>query len=154
LKEIAQECCAFTFAHAADYFGPMVAGGCCEDTCAVLDSAAFRIVGAEHQSTDAEEANGVGAHRAGFQRDDELAVWQARLAESGRGRAQRPQFGVCGGIGLSFHSVAGAREHPPVRSDHDCADGNFAARRGRARLFQCYVHGRHTASLPFHSAAV
>ena len=62
------------FADAADDLGAVVARRGVEYAGAVIDPAALRVVGAENQAADAKQADGVGAHRAGFQGDDEIAV--------------------------------------------------------------------------------
>ena len=58
----------------------------------------FGVVGAEDQAADAKQADGVGAHRAGFQRDDQIAVRQARAATGGGGGAQGEDLGMRGRV--------------------------------------------------------
>ena len=127
LEKVAQQCGRRGFADAADDLGAVVAGGGLEDPGAVIDAAALRVVGAENQAADAEQADGVGAHRAGLQRDDQVAVWQARAAAPGGGGAQGEDFGVGGGVVVLLRAVAGAGEDAAVGADDDGADGNFAA---------------------------
>ena len=80
----------------------------------MLHPAALGIIRAEHQPADAEQADGVGAHGAGFEGDEEVAAGQARAAETGGGGPQREDFGVGGGVVVGFGPVAGGGEERAV----------------------------------------
>ena len=80
LEEAAQQCGGVGFVNATDDLWPVVTGWRVEYAGAVVDSAAFWVVGAEHHPADAEQADGVGAHRARFQRDDQRAIGEAGAA--------------------------------------------------------------------------
>ena len=82
--------------HTADHLGPVMRGGLVEDARPVLDPAALRVVGAEHQPADAKERDRRGAHRAGLERHPEVAVRQARLAP---GRRNYNSFEINGELG-------------------------------------------------------
>ena len=115
-EKVAQQSCGLDFTHAANDLRTMVAGCGVEDAGAVIDPAALGIIGAEDQPTNSEQTDSLGAHRAGFQRDDKVAVGQARIGAQGGCGAQSQEFGVSGGIVVGLCPVAGAREDGPVRA--------------------------------------
>ena len=126
----------------------MVAGCGVEHARAMLYAAAFGIVYAEYQPADAEQADGLGTHRAGFQGDHQIAIGQAWLAaQCGRG-AQGEQFRVGGGVGLRLDRIAGPGEYRSVAGNHDGTHRDFPAVRGFPGLRQRDVHrGHHPALL-------
>ena len=89
----------------------------------MLYAAAFGVVGAEYQPADTEQADGLGAHRAGFQGHHQIAIGQAWLAaQCGRG-AQGEQFRVGGGVGLRLDRIAGAGQYRSVAGNHHGTTG-------------------------------
>src|SRR4051812_3369091 len=80
-EERAQQTCGLPLADARIDLGPMVAGRLVEDARAVLDAAALGIGGAIVKAPDPGEGDRLGAHRAGLQRDVEIAVDQPRRTE-------------------------------------------------------------------------
>src|SRR5580658_9669363 len=79
-EERAQQGGGLGFPHTADDFRAVMAGRRVEHPRAMLHPATFWVVGAEDQPADAEQADGVRAHRAQFQRDNQVATIQARVA--------------------------------------------------------------------------
>ena len=106
----------------------------------MVDSAALGVVGAEDEAPDAEQADGLGAHWAGLQRDDQVAVGQAGAAAVGGGFAQGQDFGVRGGVVAGLGAVSGAGQNGPVRPQHDRTHGNFTARAGGTGFVQSIQH--------------
>ena len=138
----------------------MVAGRRIEYPRAMLYPAALRIVRTEHQPPDAEETRRLCAHRAGLQRDEQVAAGQPWIAQRHGGGTQGQQFGMGRGIVVRFHSVAGARQHGPVRPQHHRAHRHLAPFGGGARLLQGNLHrrclgcGNHRFFLPGHGPGV
>ena len=89
------------------------------------DGAGFGVVGAVDQASDAGVDHGSGAHGAGLDGDEELAVAQAMVAEGGAGLAQGDDFGVGGGVAVADGAVAGAGENLTFVYEHS-ADRDFA----------------------------
>src|SRR5580698_9694583 len=107
----------------------MVTGWLIEDTRSVLHAAALWIVGAKIEPADARQRDRRGAHRAGFERDIEVAAVELLLTEPRRRLAQHQHLGVRGRIALALDPIAGGGDHHVVRPDHHGADRNFTAPR-------------------------
>ena len=73
LEEILQQRCRFTICDTAIDLGPVMTGRLAEDTRSVLDAAALGIRCAVVEAAQASEGDRLGAHRAGFERDVEVA---------------------------------------------------------------------------------
>src|SRR5262249_56338676 len=73
-EKVAQQRRCVRLADAAVDLRPVQAGGGGEVAHAVLDRAAFRICGAVIEAADARERDRRRAHRAGLERDVEIAV--------------------------------------------------------------------------------
>ena len=112
------------------------------DAGAVVDAAAFGVVGAEEDAVDAEHGRRRGAERAGLEGDDEGAAGEAGGAEFGGGCAEGEDLGVGGGVVSFLGAVAGAREDGAVGGEDDGADGDLAAGGGGAGFVEGGVHGR------------
>ena len=72
------------------------------------DAAMYPGLGVARTIDDARDPrmeDGPGAHRTGFQGDEQLATWQAVIAETARGIAQRGNFGMGGRIALADRTV-------------------------------------------------
>src|SRR6185503_1790492 len=105
-EESAQQFARFTFTESGIELGLMMAGRLVEDARTVLDAAALGIGGPPVEPADAGEGNRLGAHRAGLQRNIEIAIDQARRAELRRRRADRQHLGMGGGIAHLLGAVA------------------------------------------------
>ena len=90
------------------------------------------------------------AHRAGFQRDVEIAVNQPVIANSLRCCAHRDDFRVRGWIDIAQHAVLPARNNGAVDHRHS-ANGNFAGFGGSARFSKS---GSHQAFIGFSHGVV
>jgi hypothetical protein len=132
---------AFSLADAADDLRPVVAGCGFQHAGAVLDPAALGVVGAEDQPANAEEADGLGAHGAGFQGHDKVASRQPGLAAQGGGGAEGEQFGMRRGIVASLDLVAGRGENRAVGGEDDGTDGDLPPRGGGTGGTEGQVHG-------------
>lgn len=132
----------------------MVAGWGGEDAGAVVDAAAFGVVGGEDQLSDPGEGDGLGAHRAGFEGDVEVAADEPWGPQRGGGGADGQKFGVGGGVVVGFHLVAGAGEDLPSWADDDGADRNLAAGGGGLGLGEGEFHPGHANFLPAHALRV
>lgn len=139
-EERAEERSAVGLPDAADDLGAVEAAGLGEEAGAVVDAAAFGVVGAEDDASEAEMDGGGGAHWAGFEGHDQGAADQAGGAEHRRGVAHGEEFGVGGGVVVAFDAVAGLGQHGAVGGEHHGADRDLARRGGGAGLGQ---RGRH-----------
>ena len=117
-----------------------------ENAGAVIDPAAFGIVRAKNQPADAEQADGMGAHRAWFQRDHQVAIGQARAATCGGGSAQGKDFGMSGWIAIGFRAIARARKNNAPRPQNNGANRDLAPGGGVSGLDKRGLHRvqRHT----------
>jgi hypothetical protein len=78
----------------------------------------------------------------GSKRDIQIAVRQACRAQARAGRADRNHFGVGGGIAVSFHPIAGPRQHLSGGGlDDHRADRHFPPFRGGGGLRERDFHG-------------
>ncbi len=68
-EEIPQQRRGAALVDAAIDLGAVVAGGLAEDARALLDAAAFGVLGAEIEPADASKRDCLGAHRTGLQSD-------------------------------------------------------------------------------------
>ena len=90
---------------------------------------------------DARVADRRGAHRAGLQRDIEIAAGQAWPAARTGGGADHQRLGMGGGIGQLLGAVAVAGQHLSVFGFHqDSAHRHLAARTGRLGLGEGQLH--------------
>ena len=142
-EEFSEEGGGFGFADPADDFRGVVAGWRGEDAGAVVHAAAFGVIGAENQFSDPGEGDGLGAHRAGFQGDVEVAADQAGGADDVGGGADGQNLGMGGGVAVYLRLVAGLGEDGAVRADDDGADRDFASGGGGGGFFQGAVHRGH-----------
>jgi hypothetical protein len=140
LEEAAQQSCGGGFADAANDYRTVVAGGRGEYSGAVIDSAALWVIRAEDQPADAEQADGVGAHRAGFQGDDQVAIGQAWTPAQGSGGPQSQDLGMRGRIVARLRAVSGPREDTAIRANHHGAHRDFPARGSGFGFGQGFVH--------------
>ena len=106
----------------------------------MIDAATLRVVSAEDQAADAKQADGVGAHRAGFEGDDQIAVWQSGAAPAGGSGAESEDLGVSGGVPELLCAVASTGEDGPVGADHDGTYGDFPKRSGGSGFVEGLLH--------------
>ena len=110
---------------------------------AVLHAAAFRVVGAEDQAADAEQAIAaahIGQGSSVTTRSQSGSRGSPRAAAAARS-ASSSAWAVASR--RSSHAVAGARQHRAVRAEHHRADRHLAARGGGAGFLQRDLHRRH-----------
>jgi len=97
------------------------------------------VTDTEHETLQAREHHGAGAHGAGFFGDKERAAFESPVAE-GVGRLRdHKDFGVGGGVFEQLHLIVGAGDDFRV-ADDDRADGHFVSLVGHAREPQRLAH--------------
>src|SRR4051812_6777170 len=111
----------------------MVAGRAGEEAHAAVDCAALQVGGAEIEAAEAGERDRARAHRAGFERDVEIAGVEPLVAERARRGADCEHLGMRRGIMVADGAIAGAADDMAVTHD-DTADWNFAGSLRGARL--------------------
>src|SRR6267154_5208604 len=117
-----------------------MAGRLLEDARAVLDSAALRIVGGEIKPPDTSERYRRGTHRAGLQRDIEIAPGEPFHAEPGGAGAQGQHLGMGGRVMILLDLVAESRDDRTALIDQHRADRHLAALGRRPRLRERQRH--------------
>ena len=127
-------------AQAAIDFRRVVAGGLGEKPRSVVDRAALGVGRGVVEAADAGVADGAGAHRAGLQRDIEIAIGEPGVSEPARGLADRQHFGMGGGVGIFAGAVAGARDDF-AGAGYRRANGRLAARFGGAGFLEGDAQG-------------
>ncbi len=142
-----KQLCRRRLIHPADHLGPIVARWMRENPRPVLDSARFRIVGAEHQTVDAEQGNCCRTERTGFKGYKQPAALQKFPTPPLRRRAQRENFGMRGRIGASLNLVAGRGKHGPASIDDNGANRHLATARGGFGFRKGLLHRGHACSL-------
>src|ERR1700677_1562009 len=88
---------------------------------AAVYRAALRIGGAVIEAADAGESEGAGAHRAGLERDIDVAAFEPFGAEERRRLADSDNLGMRGRVAILDGAVAGARDDLGA-ADNDAAD--------------------------------
>jgi hypothetical protein len=104
------------------------------------DPARLRIGRSVIQPREAGVGNGRGTHRARFEGDVNVMPCQPFLAQRSAGGANGEDFSVGRWVVEFAGAIASGRDHQSCRSNHDRADGHFAAHSGGARLVQGSVH--------------
>jgi len=92
------------------------------------DAAVYPGLGITRTIDDAGDPrmeDGPGAHRTRFQGDEQFATWQAIVAETARGIAQRGNFGMGGRIALADRTVEAPSDNF-AGPDHDGTDRHLA----------------------------
>src|SRR5215472_5609654 len=125
-KEGAQQLSGAPFLDAAINFRSVMGRRQLEETGAVLDGAAFRIVGAEIEAAQPREGNRRSTHRARFERDVKVASVEVFGAEPGGARAQRQHLGMRGGIAVGLDPVAGGGQDTAPGIDQHGANRHLA----------------------------
>ena len=101
-----------------------------EETRPVLDCPTFFVTCAEVKPPDPCKGNGRGAHRAGFERDIEVAVRKALASKQGASLADDKDLCMGRRIIQFQCPVAVARDELAISDNHG-ADRHFAAQRCR-----------------------
>src|SRR6266851_3103167 len=150
-KESAQEVAGGAFGDATVDLRAVVAGRLVEDPRAVLDPAAFRIVGGKIEPADPRQADRRGAHRAGLQRHVEIAAGEPLCAEPRGTFAQHQHLGMRGRVVVALDPVAGSGDDVPGDVDQHGADRHLARAAGRDSLIKGARHRAITAlrGLPY-----
>lgn len=117
----------------------MVAGGLVVEAPAMLDAAAFGIVGAEIEPPDPRKGDGGRAHGAWLQRHIEIAAGKSLRTEHAAGFADCENFRMRGGIDAFARAISCPREDSFAKN-HDGADGYLTARGGGLRLVEGDLH--------------
>ena len=127
----------------------VVAGRLGKEPHAGIHRAALGIGGAVIEPPDPGERNRARAHRAGLQRDVEVAIDQP-LGPDGLGRLpDRQNFGMRGRIAVGQGPVAGGGDHL-VTPDDDASDRNFAGFSGVFGRFERQIHERRGSHASYH----
>ena len=119
----------------------MVAGGLFEEFGAVEDGTAFGGAGGEDDTADSGEADGCGAHGAGFEGDVQVVAGDALGGLLFADFTDHEDFGVSGRVmaGDGFISCAGGY-FACGRIDQNGADGDFVT---GVRAFCLFHRGGH-----------
>jgi 23S rRNA pseudouridine2605 synthase len=104
------------------------------------DRPALRIVGAIIEARDSGMGDGARAHRAGFQRDIEVTAVEPFVAELRRGRPNRYNLRMRGGIVRFARAVMAFGHDRPVLDD-DRTDRHFAPIGGDPGKVERAAHG-------------
>ena len=104
----------------------------------MLDTAALRIASRKIEPTKPRERDRAGAHRAGFQRDIEIALADTLRGKRGAGKPDREDFGMRRGIVAFARAVACTCDDHAVMHDSS-TDGHLAALAGCPRLGECLI---------------
>ena len=91
------------------------------------------------QAADARVRDGAGAHRAGFDRDIQIAVQQAIIADRLRSFTKRQYFGMGRGIVGADRPIASPAYDLAI-VDNNRANRNFAHRQRTLRLAKSFFH--------------
>ena len=113
---------------------PMVADGAREDPRAVVDAAALGVLGAVIDPAQAREARRRRAHRAGLERDVEIAADQPRRAQPRGGRPDHQQLGVRGGSCRSSMRLRSRASRVPSGATSAAPTGTSPAAAAASRL--------------------
>lgn len=107
----------------------------------MLNGAALYVIRAEDNFFDFGQRCGLSAHGAGFERDDEGAVFEVFAAGFFAGCADGEQLGVGGGVAAHFDLVMGGGKEVARGIQHGGGDGDFAVRGGGFGEQQQGLHG-------------
>ena len=113
--------------------------GAFEEAGAVVDGPALGVARRPHHAGHPGVRYRARAHRAGFQGREEVGADEPVVADSPRGRAERDDFGVGGGVGVAQGAVAAFADDFAVEDDHG-TDGDFACGGGGAGEFEGAPH--------------
>jgi hypothetical protein len=108
--------------------------------------AGLRVARPEHDAPDPRVQDGTGAHCTGLDRHEELAPWQAVVAERGTGLAQRRDLGVRRRVAPGDRRVAAAADDRSVFHDYR-THGYLAAITGAPRQQKRLGHPRFVGCL-------
>src|SRR6516162_754494 len=112
-------------------FGPVVGGRLVEQARAMLDRAAFRVVGAEIEPAQAGQGDRRGAHRARLEGNVEIALGEMLGGELRGAGTQYQHLGMRGRIVLGLDAVAGGGEKTALTIDQYGANRYLAVHRRR-----------------------
>src|SRR6266481_3696771 len=112
-KKLAQQLTGGAFGDAAVNLRAVVASRLVEDARAVFDPAAFCIVGGEIEPADPRQADRRGTHRAGLQRNVEIATAEPLCPEPRGTLAQHQHLGMRGRVVVALDPVAGSGDDVP-----------------------------------------
>ena len=139
-EECLQQCCRFLLAYAAHYLRAMQTSSPREHSRPMFHTSTFRVVGTEHHLCHPKMHARRGTHCARFQTHDQCASPEPRRTQPRCGRSHRPHLGMRRGVTIRLHSIARPRQHPAVRSKHNCAHRNLSTQDGRTGLDQRGLH--------------
>ena len=139
LKKILQQRTAFGLQHPALHAGLMVQLGVGKQIDDASRRTGLRIVRTKYDFFQARMQHRASAHGAGFERDVELAIGQAVIAQPGRRSAQGNHLGVGGGVVRAHRMIAAGGNHFTV-AHHHRTHRHFACRPGLECLCRCEAH--------------
>ena len=125
-EEAAQQVAGGALGDPAIDFRAVMAGRLVENSRAVLDAAAFRVVSPEIKPADAREADRRGAHRARFKCHVQVATGEALGPEPGGAFAQYQHLGMRGRVAVAFDPVPGSGNEGAGRVEQHRADRHLA----------------------------
>ncbi len=96
--------------HAATHFNFVIERGVVENMHGGMHGAGFGVLGAVYQCPDAGVNHGSGAHGAGLDGHEKIAVCQPVISDCRSGFTQSHDFCVSGGIGVSQVAVESAAD--------------------------------------------
>jgi hypothetical protein len=138
-KEVLHQVHTARCQHTAYDLDMMIELGVIDDLQYGVDRPSLRIFGPINQPADPGVGDGAGAHRAWFNRDVQVAIEQAIVADGLAGFAQRQDLGVRRGIMSADGTVAAAADDAAVEDDNG-AHRHFAQRKRAARFPQSFFH--------------
>ena len=145
-KERLEEGGRFVGEDAGEDFDAVVEARMGEDLEAGTDGAAFGIVCAVNEASNASLNHGTSAHGARLDRDIESRAGEAIVGKDVSGCPKDDNFGVSGGVVVANRAIAGTGDDF-LFVDEDCADGDFTGFGGGAGFVERELHvveiGRH-----------
>ena len=99
----------------------------------------FRVAGSENDAVHSGKNERAGAHRAGFERYEQLRVLDSPRRIKRRRPAQRERFRVRGRVAKAFAAVVFANENP-ILADDNGADRRFPLLGGDFRFDERGAH--------------
>lgn len=106
-EEPPEERCSSGFANSSDNFGLVMTGGLVEEATTVIDSPPLGVRGTVHNTAEAREANGSGAHGTGLEGHIEIEASKTLRPQLTGGGTDDKNFSMGRGIGELNHAITG-----------------------------------------------
>jgi len=112
--------------HAAHHQHRVVGAGACTEIEHTSQTAALGVVGSKHNLADSGLHQSPGAHRAGFEGDQQGAVVEAPVAPEARSLLQRHQLGMAQWLLIPLAPVASPAHGSALGIEHNGSHWDFA----------------------------